>query len=68
MRRPSEDVAQDQVATALSRLGMRTYNGRPRSVSIAVQKLDAELAGMAPRVQVKIGGKGHGRGNVGGLV
>ena len=68
MRRPSEDVAQDQVATALSRLGMRNYNGRPRSVSIAVQKLDAELAGMAPRVQVKIGGKGHGRGKVGGLV
>jgi len=68
MRRPSEDVAQDQVATALSRLGMRTYHGRPRSVSIAVQRLDAELAGMAPRMQVKIGGKGHGRGKVRGPV
>jgi len=68
MRRPSEDLAQDQAAAALSRLGMRAYHGRARSVSIAVQKLDAELAGMTPRMQVKIGGKGHGRGKVGGLV
>lgn len=64
MRHPSEDLAQDQVATALSRLGARADHGRARSVSIAVQKLDAELARTTPRVQVKIGGKGHGRGKV----
>ena len=68
MRRPSEDLAQDQAAAALSRLGMGAHHGRARSVSIAVQKLDAELAGMTPRMQVKIGGKGHGRGKVGDLV
>ena len=68
MRRPSEDLVQDQAAAALSRLGIGAHHGRARSVSVAVQKLDAELAGMTPRVQVKTGGKGHGRGKVGGLV
>jgi hypothetical protein len=28
----------------------------------AVQKVDAELAGTAQRVRVKVGGRGHGRG------
>ena len=68
MHCPYEDVAQDQVATVLSRLGMHTYNGHLCSVSIAVQKLDAELAGVALQVRVKISGKGHGRGKVSGLV
>jgi hypothetical protein len=36
---------------------MGAYQGRARSMSIAVQKLDAEFAGAAPWVQVKVSGK-----------
>jgi hypothetical protein len=69
MRCPSEELPrpQDQSQAAIHGpygIGIGSYQGRPRRVSIAVQKLDAELAGMAPRVQVKVGGKGHGRGQV----
>ncbi len=65
MRRPSEDVPQNKAAARCG-LGMGAYQGRARSVSIAVQKLDAEFAGAAQRMQVKVGGKGHGRGKVRG--
>jgi hypothetical protein len=73
MRCPSEELTRPQdrgqAAAHGPGLGMGSYHGRARSVSIAVQKLDAELAGMAQRVQVKVGGtsRGHGRGKVCGL-
>jgi hypothetical protein len=37
-------------------LGMGSYHGRVRSVSIAVWELNVELAGMVQWVQVKVGG------------
>jgi hypothetical protein len=69
MRCPSEVLAKPQdgaqaAAHGPCGLGMGSNHGRARSMSIAVQKLDAELAGMAPRVQVNVGGRGHGRGKV----
>lgn len=69
MRRPSEDLARPQDGAQAATpgpcgLGMGSNHGRTRSVSIAVQKLDAELAGMAPRVRVKVDARGHGRGKV----
>jgi 6-pyruvoyl-tetrahydropterin synthase len=45
------------------RLSMGSYHGHTWSVSIAVQELDAELAGMAQRVQVKVGGTSRGHGS-----
>ena len=42
---------------------VRAQHGRllecARSMSIVVQKLDAEFSGAVPRAQVKVGGKGH---------
>jgi hypothetical protein len=46
-------------------MGVGAYHSCARRVSIAVQKLNKELAEMtARRVYVKVGGRGHGRGNV----
>jgi hypothetical protein len=53
MRRPSESVPQNQ-ATVLRGLGMGAYQECARSMSIVVQKLDAEFAGAVPRMQVKV--------------
>jgi len=43
---------------------MGACQGCASNMSIAVQKLDAKFAGAVPRVQVKVSGKGHGRGKV----
>lgn len=64
VRRPSEDMSQDQVAEMQCGLGMRAYQGRARSVSIAVQRLSAELSGPVLQTQAKAFARGHGRGKV----
>ena len=67
LRRPSEVMPpQDQAAEMQCGLGMGmgSYQGRARSVSIAVQRLGAEFTGPVLQAQVKAFARGHGRGKV----
>ena len=45
-------------------LRMGPYQGRNRSVSIAVQRLGAEFSGPVLQAQAKAFARGHGRGKV----
>jgi hypothetical protein len=45
-------------------LGMGAYQGRARSVSIAVQRLGAEFSGPVLQTHAKAFARGHGRGKV----
>lgn len=62
LRRPSEDMPQDQATEMQCGIGMGPYQGRPRSVSIAVQKLGAQFSGPVLQTQAKAFVRGHGRG------
>ncbi len=64
LRRPSEDMPRDQAPEMQCGLGTRAYQGRARSVSIAVQKLGAEFSGPVLQAQAKAFVRGHGRGKV----
>ncbi|KAF8485704.1 hypothetical protein DFH94DRAFT_707120 [Russula ochroleuca] len=62
LRRPSEDVPRDQALEMQYGLGMGAYQGRARSVSIAVQRLNEEFSGPVLQTQAKAFARGHGRG------
>jgi hypothetical protein len=47
-----------------SGLGMGAYQGRARSVSIAVQRLGAEFSGPVLQTHARAFARGHGRGKV----
>ena len=64
LRRPSEDVSQDQAVQMQCGLGMGGYQGRARSASIAVQNLNPEYSGPVLQTQAKAFARGHGRGKV----
>jgi hypothetical protein len=59
-------AARSDQAVAPGRVGSAwgSYHGRPRRVSIWVQKIVVELAGTVLQTQVKVGGRGYGRGEV----
>jgi len=59
---PSPETLSPAPVSHAARMG--AYQGCASSMSIVVQKLDAEFAGAVPWVQVKVSGKGHGRGKV----
>jgi len=62
LRRPSEDMPQDQATEMQYGFGMGAHQGRARSVSIAVQRLGAEFSGPVLQTQAKAFARGHGRG------
>ena len=64
LRRPSEDMRQDQATEMQCGLGMGAYQGRARSASIAVQRLGAEFSGPVLQTQARAFARGHGRGKV----
>ena len=64
LRRPSEHMPQDQATEMQCGLGMGAYQGRARSVSIAVQRRGAEFSGPVLQMQAKAFARGHGRGQV----
>jgi hypothetical protein len=64
LRRPSEDMPQDQATEMQCGLGMGAYQGRARSVSIAVQRLGTEFSGPVLQAQARAFARGHGRGKV----
>jgi hypothetical protein len=64
LRRPSEDMRQDQATEMQCGPRMGAYQGRARSVSIAVQKLGAQYSGPVLQAQAKAFARGHGRGKV----
>jgi hypothetical protein len=64
LRRPSEDMSQNQATEMQRGLGMGAFQGRARSVSIAVQKLGAQFSGPVLQAQAKAFARGHGRGKV----
>ena len=64
LRHPSESIPQDQATEMQYGLGMGAYQGRARSVSIAVQRLGAEFSGPKLQTQGRVFVKGHGRGKV----
>ena len=64
LRRPSEDMLQDQATGTQCGPGMGTHQGRARSASIAVQKLGAQFSGPVLQAQAKAFVRGHGRGKV----
>jgi hypothetical protein len=65
LRRPSEDMmTQDQATEMQCGLGMGAYQGRTRSASIAVQRLEAQFSEPVLQTQAKAFARGHGRGKV----
>jgi hypothetical protein len=64
LRCPSRDVPQDQAMEMQCGLGMGSYQGRARSVSIAVQRPDGRFSGPVLQTQAKAFARGHGRGKV----
>lgn len=64
LRRPSEDMSQNQATETQRGLGMGAFQGRARSVSIAVQKLGAQFSGPVLQAKAKAFARGHGRGKV----
>jgi hypothetical protein len=64
LRHPPRDVPQDQAVEMQCDLGTGGYQGRARSVSIAVQRPDGGFSGPALQTQAKAFARGHGRGKV----
>ncbi|KAH9988844.1 hypothetical protein BJV77DRAFT_723618 [Russula vinacea] len=62
LRRPSEDLPRDQAVEMQCGLGVGSYQGRARSVSIAVQRLNGEFSGPVLQAPAKAFARGHGRG------
>lgn len=68
LRRPSGDVPRDEAVEKQCGTGMGGYQGRARSVSIAVQKVNREISGPVLPPQARAFARGHGRGKVRMLV
>lgn len=65
LSRPSGDVQQDEAVERQCGTGMGGgHQGRARSVSIAVQKVNREISGPVLPPQARAFVRGHGRGKV----